>query len=99
MFLHRPLLDHFAGLELPPPLAEEIPSPERAQRAPTRRLLAAMAAVAAAGAILLFVGLALDRNATIALGTILLAAGGLWLVIRAAVLSAIRAGRSEKEGP
>ncbi len=95
MFVHRPLLDHFAALDLPPPEADEIHDWDRERSASSAPVIAAMAVLAVIGAVTLFVSLE-PRMASAVVGTVLLASGVLWWVIRTAVTSALRAGEREE---
>ncbi len=93
MFTHRPLLDHFAALNLPPPAAEEIRDPERQRDGSSGRAVAAMAGTALLGAVVLAVGLTAGARTLVAVGAILSGVAIQWLVIRSAVASAFGAAR------
>ncbi len=96
MFVHRPLLDHFAGLDLPPPDAVEVREWEGVPARSTAPAIATMVALGVIGAVMLFVSLEASAAAAI-VGTVLLARAAVWLVVRSAIASAMRADRREGE--
>ncbi len=96
IFVHRLLLDHFAAMDLPPPAADEVRDSEREHAASSWPAIAAMVALALIGAVTLFVSLETNVAAAV-VGTVLLASGALWLVLRTAVAGALRAGLRDRE--